>query len=211
MRSRRRSAAVDRRELIEVDDAVGDAVHGAVGGLGREIIEHDDGGIVLGEIMLERQDLAAIAQRALRQQPDFRQAVDDDALRLQAFDGIEDALDGFAKFEIGRIEQALVLVGIEHAFRRHQFENLDLRSDGPAVRTRAVAQFVLGFGEADIDPGLAGRGAGQQKLQRDRGLAGPGLPSSRCSRLRARPPSSTSSSTGRRRSKPAADRVSSRP
>src|SRR3979490_3217377 len=67
-------AAIDRSEMIEMNDAVRDAVDGAVGGLGGEIVEHDDSGIVLGEVVLERENLAAVAQRALRQQADLRQA-----------------------------------------------------------------------------------------------------------------------------------------
>ena len=39
-------AAIDRRELIEVDDAVRDTMDGAVGRLGGEIVEQDDGRIV---------------------------------------------------------------------------------------------------------------------------------------------------------------------
>ena len=84
--------AVNRRELIEMDHAVRDAVHGAVVGLGGQVVEHEHGGIVLREIMLQREDLPPIAQRALRQQPDLGQAVDDHALGLQALDRFEDAL-----------------------------------------------------------------------------------------------------------------------
>jgi hypothetical protein len=32
--------AIDRRELIEMDDAVGDAVDGAIGAFGGKIVEH---------------------------------------------------------------------------------------------------------------------------------------------------------------------------
>ena len=148
-----------------MDHAVGDAVHGAVGGLGREIIEHDHGGVVLGKIVLQREDLTPVPQRALRQEPYLRQTIDDDALRSQPLDRIEDALDGFAEFEVGGIKQALMLVGIEHAFRRYQFEDLDLRADGPAMRPGAIAQLVLGFGEADVDPGFADLAAREQELQ----------------------------------------------
>ena len=35
-----------------------------------------------------------------------------------------------------------MLIGVEHAFRRHQFENFDMLADGPAVRSRALAQLV---------------------------------------------------------------------
>ena len=49
-------------------------------------------------------------------------------LRLQPLDRLEDALHRLAELEIGRIEEALVLVGIEHAFGRDQLEDLDLMS-----------------------------------------------------------------------------------
>ena len=75
-------AAVDRRQLVEMDHAVRDAVNGAIGALGGEIVEHDDGRIMLREIMLQRENLPPVAQRALRQQTDFREAVDDDPLGL---------------------------------------------------------------------------------------------------------------------------------
>ncbi len=125
--------------------------------LGGQVVQHHDGGIVLGEIMLQREDLAAVAQRALRQQPDLRQAVDHDPLRLEPLDRFENALRGFAQLEVGRIQQALVVVRIEHAFRRDQLEDLDVIAERPAVRLRALAQLLVGFGEADIDAALAGR------------------------------------------------------
>ena len=136
-------AAIDRRQLIEVDHAVRNAVNGAVGALGGEIVEHDDSGIMLGEIMLQRQNLPPVAQRALRQQTDFRQAVDDDALRLDPLDAVEDALHGFAELEVGGIQQALMLIGVEHALRRHQLENLDVlgRWSSRAIARRRATHF----------------------------------------------------------------------
>ena len=104
--------------------------------------------------MLEGENLPPVAQRALRQQPDLRQAVDHDALGLQPFDGLEYPLDGFAELEIRRIEQALMLIRIKHAFRRHQLHDLDLVANRPAVRSRAFAQFALSLGQADVDANL---------------------------------------------------------
>ena len=98
--------------------------------------------------MLDRQDLPPVAQRALRQQPDLGQAVEHHAARPRAFDRFENLLGGLAEFEIGRIQQALLLLGIEQAFRRQQFEHLDVVVQRPAMRGGAVAQFLLGFGQA---------------------------------------------------------------
>ena len=145
---------------------------GSIDALGGHIVEQEHGRTVAGEIMLQREDLPAIAQRALRQQADFRQAVDHDALRLQPLDRIEDALHGLAELEIGGIEQALMLVGVEHALRRQQFEDLDCRSSIVQPCERAPSRnSCLGLGEADVDADFARFGARQQKLQGDRRLA----------------------------------------
>ena len=111
-----------------------DAVHGLVGGFGGQIVEQQNRGAVLREIMLDRQDLPPVAQRALRQQADFGQAVEHHPVRLDALDSLENLLGGFAEFEVGGIEQALLLVGVEQAFRRQQFEYLDAIVQRPAMR-----------------------------------------------------------------------------
>jgi len=109
-----------------MDHAVSDAVNRAVGALRGQIVEHDDGRVVLREIMLERQNLPAVAKRALRQQANFGQAVDDDALGLEPLDRCKDPLHRLAQLEVGGVEEALMLIRIEHALRRHELENLDL-------------------------------------------------------------------------------------
>src|SRR3569623_2748603 len=121
--------------------------------------------------MLQREDLPPIAQRALRQQPDLGQAVDDDALRLHSLDRFENPGDRLAELEVRGIEQALMMIRVEYAVRRHQLEDLDRRVDLPAVRARAVAEFLLRFGKRDVDPGLAGPCAGESELECDGGLA----------------------------------------
>jgi hypothetical protein len=125
--------AIDRRELIEVNDAVRDTVDGTVGRLGGEIVEQDDRRIVACKIVLEGEHLTAVAQRTLRQQTDLGQAVDHHPLGLQPLDGVENAPDGFAELEVRRIEQALVVIGIQHAFRRDQLAYDDVVADRPAV------------------------------------------------------------------------------
>ena len=116
-----------------MNDAVGDAMDRPVGGLGGQVVEQQDGGLVPREIMLEREDLTTIAQRALREQANLRQAVDDHAHGLEPLDGLENSLNGFAELEVGRIEQALVVVRVEHAFRRNQFEDHQVVANRPAV------------------------------------------------------------------------------
>ena len=154
-----------------MDHAVCDRVNGPVRAFGGEVVERDHRGLVACEIVFQGEDLSPVAQRTLRQQPDFRKTVDDDALRLVLFDRLEHALDGFAEFEVGRIEQTLMLIGIEHAFRPHQFADADPLVDAPAVRSGSLPEFLFGFRKADIEAGLADRRAGKEKLQGDGGLS----------------------------------------
>ena len=95
--------------------------------VGGQVVEQQHGRAVPGEIVLQRQDLPAVAQRALRQQADLGQAVEHDARRLDALDRLEDQPGGLAELEVGGIEQALLLLVVEQALRRHQFEDLDAR------------------------------------------------------------------------------------
>src|SRR3569833_4202908 len=104
--------------------------------------------------MLQRKDLPPIAQRALRQQPKHRQTDEDDAKQLHSLDRFENPGDRLAELEVRGIEQALVMIRVEYAVRRHQLEDLDRRVDLPAVRARAVAELLLRFGMRDVDPGL---------------------------------------------------------
>ncbi len=92
----------------------------------RHVVQQHDRRVVLCEIVLERKHLAPVAQRALRQQANFRQAVDDDANGLQPFDCLEHALDRFSELQIGGIKEALMLIGVENAVRWHQLEDFDV-------------------------------------------------------------------------------------
>src|SRR6476469_1134550 len=126
--------------------------------------------------MLDRQNLATITQRTLRQQPDLGKAVQYHPVRLRAIDGGENLLGGFAQFEIGGIEQALLLLGIEQALRRQQLIHFDARVELPAMGSRTEPQLALGFGQRDVEAFLAGARPLHQKLERNRGLPGPGRP-----------------------------------
>jgi hypothetical protein len=46
-------AAVNRRELVEMNDAVRNAVDGPIGGFRRQVVEQDHCGIILREIVLQ--------------------------------------------------------------------------------------------------------------------------------------------------------------
>jgi hypothetical protein len=140
-------------------------------GVGRQVVEQQNGRAVTREVVLERQNLPPVAQGALAEQADFRERIEHDALGLGALDGLEDCLRGFAEFEIGSVEQTLLLIGVEQALRRRQLEHLDLVTESPAVRPGRAAQLGRRFGECDVKALLAFLRAFHQEAQRDGRLA----------------------------------------
>src|SRR3954462_12827948 len=58
------------RNFLQPDDPMRDAVHRTVDRLGREIVEHQNCRARAGEIMLQREYLAPVAQGGLRQEAD---------------------------------------------------------------------------------------------------------------------------------------------
>ena len=72
-------AAVVERQLLEQDDAVRQALQLQVAAARGEVVEQQHRAVAAGEELLERENLAAVAQRLARQQPHLRQRVEDDA------------------------------------------------------------------------------------------------------------------------------------
>ncbi len=165
--------AVFGRQFLQPDHPVGHAVHGLVQALGGEIVEQQHGGAAPGEIVLQGQHLPAVAKRALGQQPDLREAVDHDPTGTHGLHLIEDHPGGLAQLQVRGIEQALLLLLIEQAFRRRQFEDLH-PGQVPAVGQGGGAQLRLGFRQGDVEAGLALRGACAQEAHGGCGLAGSG-------------------------------------
>jgi hypothetical protein len=88
--------AIVPRQFLETDHAMRHAVHSLVGRVGGEVVEQQHRRLVAGEIMFQRQDLAAVAERTLRQQPDFGQAVEHDAIRPSPLERSENPPGGLA-------------------------------------------------------------------------------------------------------------------
>ncbi len=76
--------AVVGRQLLQLNDAVDDAVGGLVRRFGSQIVEQQHGRAPTGEIVLDRQKLPPISQRALREKADLGQTVEDYPDRLRA-------------------------------------------------------------------------------------------------------------------------------
>ncbi|KAF1005592.1 MAG: hypothetical protein GAK32_02618 [Pseudomonas fluorescens] len=122
--------------------------------------------------MLDRQNLTAIAQRALGQQADFREAVDDDTGRFETLHDLENLPGGLAKLQIGGVQQALLLFGIQQAFRWGQFEDVDVFTQCPTMGFGSLAQLALGLRQGDVQATLPSLGARLQKMQGHSGFAG---------------------------------------
>ena len=73
--------AVLRRELLERDDAVRQALQLEVARLRRPIVEQQHGAVASDEELLQAEDLPPIPQRLARQQPHLGQRVEDDTRR----------------------------------------------------------------------------------------------------------------------------------
>ena len=103
-------AAVQRGQLLQGDHAVGDALQVTVGGLAGAIVQQQHGAAPPGEVLLQRQHLAPVAQRALGQQADLRQRVEHHPLGLDPVAHVEHRLGGLGQLDLGRVKQGVVAV-----------------------------------------------------------------------------------------------------
>ena len=70
----------------------------------RAVVEQQDRHLLLLEVVLEREELAAIAERVGGQEPQLREPVEDDVPRLGAFDLGEDLPGRLAELDLGGVE-----------------------------------------------------------------------------------------------------------
>ncbi len=143
--------------------------------------------------LLQRKDLAAVAQRTLGQQPDLREAVDHHPMGLHPLEGFEDKLCGLPELQVGGVQEALLLVGIKKAFRGNELKNLDLIADVLPMGEGTVAQFLLGFRKRNVETALANAGASSRNCNATVVFPEPGAPSSRKEWRRESPPDRMSS------------------
>jgi hypothetical protein len=82
-------AAEFRELLLQPKDAVGDALDLQVV-IGGQVVENEHRAIATAEELLEREDLAAEAQRVAREEPQFRERVENHARGLEPLDVLEE-------------------------------------------------------------------------------------------------------------------------
>ena len=84
-------------EFFQPHHAMSDAVNGFVIHIRSHVIEQEHGCVALSKIVLQSQNLPAIAKRTLREQPYLRKAIQNDALWFEALHYLEDACSSFLR------------------------------------------------------------------------------------------------------------------
>ncbi len=163
--------AIGHGELLEANDAVRQAMETEVVDRLRKVVQEQDGAAMLGEEVLERENLAAETKRALCQQAYFRKAVEHHACRGDTLDLVLHQLDRLAELQVRRIDDRLFALLVEAELGRDEFEDLD-PVERPAVRLRHVQQLFLALGQSDVETALILVAALEQELQPQRRLAG---------------------------------------
>ena len=160
--------------MLEREHAVRQALQVAVRRRAGQVVEQQHGAAAAGEVLLERQDLAAVAQRTLGQQANLRQRVEHQTLRLDAGATSSTALVVSASSTSDGWNSVFWSSSAQRIGGR-QLEHVD-PVEGPTVRRRDHLELFLGFGQRDVDAPLAAPLSFQQELQGQRGLADPRIP-----------------------------------
>src|SRR5690606_14591385 len=112
----------------------------------------------------------SMSQGRFREEPQFGQGIEYNPARVKALDLIRQDFSGAVQLQLGWLVKGGLGYVLELLLDRGQFENLEL-IQGPPVRLRDPAQFLLGFRKSDIQAGLTRFGSLSQELQRQRCLA----------------------------------------
>ena len=96
--------AIKRDQLVEREHPVRQALQVAVRRRAGQVVEQQHGATTPGEVLLEGQHLAAIAQRTLGQQANLRQRIEDQTLRLDAGAEVEHRLGRLGQLHLRRME-----------------------------------------------------------------------------------------------------------
>src|SRR5579872_1554846 len=161
---------VIERKLLQGDNAIGDAVQLKIMVVRREIVEQQNGTAPTCKKILQGQNLPAVTQRALRQQPHLGKRVEDHAFRISFRDAVENVLRGLAEFHLSGVEQGELLLGVEARLGRDKLEDLN-SGQRPAMPSRNSMQLACALRKRDIQATLPGSNTLQEELQRQSSLA----------------------------------------
>ncbi len=122
--------------------------------------------------MLQRENLATVAQRGTSQQPQLGKRVEDHARRLEAFHVLQDPLRGVDELELRGVKQGVLLVRLELLVAGRELMDVDA-VQRPTMRRRDGLELFFRLRQGHVQHGLARRGAVHQELQRERGFPRP--------------------------------------
>ena len=71
-------------------------MRGLVQNIGCKIVQRENSGVAAGKVVLDREELASVAQGVLCEKPDFRQTIENYPMGLDAFNRVEYRLDRLA-------------------------------------------------------------------------------------------------------------------
>ena len=108
--------AVFGADLLEAHDAVSDALHLKVLLARRHVVEQHRRAVAADKELLERENLAAVAQRVSGEQPKLGKRIDDHARRLQFIDRLEHGLHRRTELHLRRVKHRVLFVGLEGGF-----------------------------------------------------------------------------------------------
>jgi hypothetical protein len=147
-----------------------DALHLQVVAVACHVVEQQHRAPAAGEVVLQRQYLAPIAQGATGEEAQLRQRIEDQARRLDARHVVQDLARRVTQFHLRRMEHGVLLFGLQAFLVGYQFADVDALK-GPAVGQRYCADFLFRLGQGDVQDPLALSHALHQELERERGLA----------------------------------------
>ena len=117
--------SIVRRMVLQADHPVGQAVQADVPGLAGLVVEEQDGALLPAEVLLEGQDLPAVAERVLRQQPQLGKRVEDQPGRPGPFGFGEHGLHRLAELDLRGVEHGVPGVRPEALLGGDHLDDLD--------------------------------------------------------------------------------------
>jgi hypothetical protein len=105
---------------------------------------------VFRSVFLQRKHLAAIEKRVLGKHPYLGKSIDHQSVRFPAFDLGHDGLDTIVEFDLGRMEDCVLPVGLQVLFAWAYFEYCRFL-DGQSVVLSDGEKFIARFRESDVE------------------------------------------------------------
>src|SRR6185312_15570741 len=164
--------AILRSNPVELDDAVGEALQLSIATLRGAVVEEEHGGIAGRELLLEGQDLPAVAERVSSEESHLRERIDDDPLRPALVHDGQDPLDGLVELDLGRMEERVLALRLEHLLGGGERVHVEA-VDRPAVRDGDGGQLLPGLRQRDVETGFVLANTLEEKLEAEGGLAHP--------------------------------------